>query len=65
MQPPVAPERSADDASQSSPASRADVAQREHDAFLHRLQSADVEVGVGVGEQRREVGRALRMRSCT
>src|ERR1700722_994414 len=36
-----------------------DVAQREHHAFLHRLEAADVEISVRIGDERREVRRAL------
>src|ERR1700723_2327588 len=38
---------------------RSDVAQREHHAFLHRLEAADVEIGVRVGDERGEIRRAL------
>src|ERR1700722_2857747 len=38
---------------------RSDVAQREHHAFLHRVKAADVEIGVRIGDERREVRRAL------
>src|ERR1700722_6031856 len=33
-----------------------DVAQREHHAFLHRLETADIEIGVRIGDERREIG---------
>ena len=36
-----------------------DVAQREHHAFFHRLEAADVEIGVRIGDQRGEIGRPL------
>src|ERR1700722_5119300 len=35
------------------------VAQREHHAFLHRLEAANIEIGVWVGDKRRKVGGAL------
>src|SRR5215510_2710116 len=36
-----------------------DGAQREHDALFHRLEATHVEAGVGVLQQRAEVGGAL------
>src|ERR1700733_6693253 len=36
-----------------------DVAQREHHAFFHRLEAADVEIGVRIGDERREIRRPL------
>src|SRR5271168_3259158 len=36
-----------------------DVAQRQHHAFLHRLEAADVKIGVRIGDERREIGRPL------
>src|ERR1700733_12082584 len=41
------------------PGLKSDVAQRQHHAFLHRLEAADVEIGVRISDQRREIRRAL------
>ena len=40
-----------------------DVAQREHHAFLHRLEAADVEIGVRVGDERGEIRLILEERA--
>src|SRR5271155_3572461 len=58
MEPSVALERRSDSLP-IEPGLRGDVAQREHHAFLHRLESADIEIGVRIGDERREVGRPL------
>ena len=36
-----------------------DVSKRQHHAFFHGFQAADVEAGVGVGQQRRHIGCTL------
>src|SRR5271165_7282813 len=36
-----------------------DIAEGENHALLHRLEAADVEIRVRIGEQRRKVGRAF------
>src|SRR6202021_2243889 len=41
------------------PGLKSDVAQRQHHAFLHRLEAADVEIGVRIGDERSQIGPAL------
>src|ERR1700722_6532828 len=41
------------------PGLQSNVAQRQHHAFLHRLEAADVEIRVRISDQRSEIRRAL------
>src|SRR5271166_7087640 len=57
MQPAIALERGPDYVPVEAGLPR-DVAQRQHHALLQRLQPADIEIGVGIRQERRKIGRA-------